>query len=93
MTEIKKEVTAGTDNKEDVILTIAPAQPSDGISIEVTGKGARQFGDNIKQAVHAALDEMDVQDAAVTVQDNWAYDFTIRARTKAAVMAAREEQQ
>lgn len=92
MTDIKRDVTVGTDSKEDVILTITPVQEGSGISVEVTGKGARQFGDEIKAAVHEALDQMDVQDAAVQVQDNWAYDFTIRARTKAAVIAAREEQ-
>ncbi len=92
MTDIKREVTVGTDSKEDVILTVAPAQPGDGISVDVSGKGARQFGDEIKNAVRAALEDMNVSDAAVTVQDNWAYDFTIRARTKAAVIAAQEEQ-
>lgn len=91
MTEIKQKVTVGTANKEDVILTIAPGQPGTGISIEVSGRGARQFGDEIKAAVRAALEDMDVSDAAVTVQDNWAYDFTVRARTKAAVLVAREE--
>lgn len=91
MTDIKKEVTVGTDSKEDVKLTITPVQPGDGITVEVTGKGARQFGEEIKAAVHEALDAMDVSDAAVTVQDNWAYDYAVRARTKAAVQAAREE--
>jgi len=91
MTDIKKEVTVGTDNKEDVILSIAPAAPGDGITIEVTGKGARQFGEEITAAVHEALEDLGVADAAVTVQDNWAYDYAVRARTKAAVQAAREE--
>lgn len=91
MTEIKREVTVGTDNKEDVVLTLSPVQEGSGISIEVMGKGARQFGDEIKTAVRAALQDMNVSDAAVQVQDNWAYDFTVRARTKAAVLKARED--
>jgi len=91
MTEIKREVTVGTDNKEDVVLTLSPVQEGSGIFIEVMGKGARQFGDEIKAAVRAALQDMNVSDAAVQVQDNWAYDFTVRARTKAAVLKARED--
>ncbi|MGC9308069.1 MAG: citrate lyase subunit gamma [Thermoplasmatota archaeon] len=91
MTEIKREVTVGTDNKEDVVLTLSPVQEGSGISIEVSGKGARQFGDEIKAAVRAALQDMNVSDAAVQVQDNWAYDFTVRARIKAAVLKARED--
>jgi citrate lyase subunit gamma (acyl carrier protein) len=91
MTEIKREVTVGTDNKEDVIITLSPLQEGSGISIEVTGKGARQFGEEIKAAVRTALQDMNVSDAAVQVQDNWAYDFTVRARTKAAVLKAQED--
>jgi len=91
MTDIKRAVTVGTDNKEDVLITLSPVQEGSGISIEVSGKGARQFGDEIKAAVRAALQDMNVSDAAVQVQDNWAYDFTVRARTKAAVLKARED--
>jgi citrate lyase subunit gamma (acyl carrier protein) len=91
MTELKREATVGTDSKEDAVVTLSPAPAGSGISVEVTGKGARQFGEEIEAAVRAALDEMDVREAAVTVQDNWAYDFTVRARTKAAVHEARED--
>jgi len=91
MTELKREATVGTDSKEDVVVTLSPAPAGSGISVEVSGKGARQFGEEIEAAVRAALDEMDVREAAVTVQDNWAYDFTVRARTKAAVHEARED--
>jgi citrate lyase subunit gamma (acyl carrier protein) len=88
--KIEKEVTVGTEEREDLLLTLKP-NPEGGIKIEITGKGAWQFGDEIRSAVESVLKEMGVEDAIVEIKDNWAFDYTIRARTRAAVLAAMGE--
>jgi citrate lyase subunit gamma (acyl carrier protein) len=88
--KIKKEVTVGTEEREDVLLTLKP-NPEGGIKINITGKGAEQFGEEIRSAAMSVLKEMNVEDAIVEIKDNWAFDYTIRARTRAAVLAAKGE--
>lgn len=88
--KIEKEVTVGTEEREDVLLTLKP-NPEGGIKINITGKGAEQFGEEIRSAAMSVLKEMNVEDAIVEIKDNWAFDYTIRARTRAAVLAAKGE--
>ena len=88
--KIKKEVTVGTEEREDLVLTLKP-NPEGGIKINVTGKGAEQFGEEIRSAAMSVLKEMNVENAIVEIKDNWAFDYAIRARTKAAVLAAKGE--
>ncbi|MGC9554145.1 MAG: citrate lyase acyl carrier protein [Thermoplasmatota archaeon] len=88
MTKLQKEVTTGTDSKEDLLLTLKPAPQGSGISVSISGKGAVQFSEEIEATVRQVLEEMGVTDASVEIVDYWAFDFTIRARTKAAVLHA-----
>ena len=88
--KIEKEVTVGTEEREDILLTLKP-NPEGGMKIDIMGKGAEQFGEEIRSAVMSVLEEMNVEDAIVEIKDNWAFDYTIRARTRAAVLAAKGE--
>ena len=88
MAEIKKEITVGTDSKEDLLLTLKPAPVGTGIAVHISGKGAVQFSEEIETTVCQVLEEMGVTDASVEIIDYWAFDFTIRARVKAAVLHA-----
>ncbi|MCD6222546.1 MAG: citrate lyase acyl carrier protein [Thermoplasmata archaeon] len=88
--KIEKEVTVGTEEREDVLLTLKP-NPEGGIKINITGKGAEQFGEEIRSAAMSVLKEMNVENAIVEIKDNWAFDYAIRARTRAAVLAAKGE--
>ena len=88
--KIGKEVTVGTEEREDLLLTLKP-NPEGGIKIEITGKGEWEFKDEIRSAVESVLKEMGVEDAIVEIKDNWAFDYTVRARTRAAVLAAMGE--
>jgi len=39
----------------------------------------------------SVLKEMGVEDVIVEIKDNWAFDYTVRARTRAAILAAMGE--
>ena len=91
--ELKKEVSVGTENREDLLLTLKPSKPGDGITVKIAGKGAVQFSEEIEVTVRSVLDEMNVTDVMVDIIDYWAFDFTIRARTRAAVIMATDDQE
>jgi len=91
--ELKKEVSVGTENREDLLLTLKPSKPGDGITVKIAGKGAVQFSEEIEVTVRSVFDEMNVTDVMVDIIDYWAFDFTIRARTRAAVIMATDDQE
>jgi len=89
---IAAEAEAGVDRKGDVVIRIAPVEPGQGISVDVTSTVALLYGNAIEATVKRVLSEMGVTtDAKVSVSDRGALDFAIEARTEAAVMAASQE--
>lgn len=93
MLKLKKEVSVGTEKREDLLLTLKPSKPGDGITVNIAGKGAVQFSEEIETTVCSVLDEMNVTAAEVDIIDYWAFDFTIRARTRAAVLMATDDEE
>ena len=90
--EIIKEVSVGTENREDLLLALKPTKVGNGITVNIAGKGAVQFSEEIETTVRSVLKEMNVTDAVVDIIDYWAFDFTIRARTRAAVLMATDNE-
>ena len=68
-----KQATAGTMESGDIMIQIAPSDRP-GLDIQLQSSVAFQFGDQIKNEVHAT--------------DKGALDCTIRARTTAAAVRA-----
>lgn len=87
---LKKSAIAGTLESSDVMISLAP-NPSGGIRIDLQSQVAALFGNAIRKTVAQILEEMDVQDALVTVVDKGALDCVIRARLRCAVCRAAEQ--
>ncbi len=88
MANIVKSAQAGLAEKNDVLISVEPAEPGSGIHIDVKSPVLLEFGAKIRTTVHAVLQENGIEDALVKVQDKGAMDFTIRARTETAVRRA-----
>ena len=89
MAEIIKIATAGTDEKSDAVVTIAPGD--NGLQLEIKSVVMNQFGPAIESAVREVLTDMGVENAVVTVADRGALDGVLRARVETAVLRGMEE--
>ena len=89
MAEIIKIATAGTDEKSDAVVTIAPGD--NGLQLEIKSVVMNQFGPAIESAVREVLTDMGVENAVVTVADRGALDCVLRARVETAVLRGMEE--
>ena len=89
MAEIIKLATAGTDEKSDAIITIAPSD--NGLQLEIKSVVMNQFGPAIEASVREVLQDMGVVNATVTVADRGALDCVLRARVETAVLRGKGE--
>ena len=89
MAEIINLATAGTDEKSDAVVTVAPAE--NGLQLEIKSVVMNQFGAAIEASVREVLAEKGVENAVVTVSDRGALDCVLRARVETAVLRGMEE--
>lgn len=89
MAEIIKFATAGTDEKSDAVVTVAPGE--NGLQLEINSVVIHQFGTAIEASVREVLAEMGVHNAVVTVADRGALDCVLRARVETAALRGMEE--
>ena len=87
--EIFKLATAGTDEKSDAVVIVAPGE--NGLQLEIKSVVMNQFGASIEASVREVLADMGVENAVVTVADRGALDCVLRARVETAVLRGMEE--
>jgi citrate lyase subunit gamma (acyl carrier protein) len=83
---LKREAVAGTSEREDCIVKLAPAEPGTGIKIEIEGKSRDIFRDDVFEVFERTLKEIGIEDCLVWSEGHSPLDFTIRARIKAAAI-------
>ena len=86
---IEKFASSGTMESSDVYVEIEPN--SDGITIEIESVVKNQFGESIKSAVCAVLEENGVKNASVRVRDRGALECVLRARVETALLRGKGE--
>lgn len=84
--KIVKNAAAGTMESSDILITVEPSD--EGISIDLTSSVEEQFGRQIRSVIRQVLEQLDVENAAVTAVDKGALDCTIRARMETAIYRA-----
>lgn len=80
---------AGTMESNDAMITVEPTE-KDGIVIDLTSSVKRQFGKQIVETVTNTAKELGVENAFIKIVDKGALDYTLVARTKAAIYRAAE---
>ena len=78
MSRIIYSATAGTLESSDVFVTLEPADS--GVEIEIDSVVQNQFGDSIRQTIEEVLQDLQVENAKLSVVDRGALDCVIRAR-------------
>lgn len=86
---LKSIGTAGTLESSDAMITVEPAT-NGGIVIDLKSSVERQFGKQIIATVTNTVKELGIQNAVIKVVDKGALDYTLVARTKAAIYRAAE---
>ena len=83
---LKREAVAGSEEREDCIVRLTPAEPGAGIKIEIEGKSRDFFRDEVFNVFETTLKSMGIEDANVWSKGQSPLNFTIIARTKAAAI-------
>jgi len=83
---ITANAIAGSLESNDVLVRVSPAE---GLSVEIESIVLPQFGKQIRQAVLETAQDLQVQDAAIFLQDKGAIECTIKARVETALLRAR----
>nr|WP_325212760.1 hypothetical protein [uncultured Oscillibacter sp.] len=86
---LKREITAGTGEKRDARITVAPN--AGGWKIELARLPHPRFRDAVTAVAEAVLREEQIQDAYIRVEDFGALDFVLEARLRAALREAEKE--
>jgi citrate lyase subunit gamma (acyl carrier protein) len=84
--EILQNSVAGTLESSDIMINVEPG--SGEIEIDLQSIVEKQFGREIRRAIHETLESMEVKSIRVKAVDKGALDCVIRARVKAAVYRA-----
>ncbi|MFO8051673.1 MAG: citrate lyase ACP [Thermoplasmatota archaeon] len=83
---LRREAHAGTAEREDCIVKLAPAETGTGIKIDIEGKSRDFFRDDVFKVFEETLKGMGIEDAMVFSSGKSPLNFTIIARTKAAAI-------
>ncbi len=79
---------AGREESDDVLVQVN-IDESEGIKVDIESKVKKLFGKQIEKSVKEVLCEMNTKNAYVTLKDQGALDFVIRARVKTAIKRAK----
>ncbi len=82
---ITANAIAGTLESNDVLVRVSPAE---GLKVDIESIVLPQFGKQIRQAVLETAQALQVEDAAITLQDKGAIECTIKARVETALLRA-----
>jgi len=85
---ILREAKAGLDERGDVLVTLSPAEAGSGVQAEIESTLYALFGDQIRASALAVVEEYGLTDVRMTVRDQGALDFAIRARVQTAIERA-----
>ena len=88
MSKIVKTAVAGFDEKQDAFVTVEPI--ASGIEIELTSKVERQYGDQIRTLIENTVKDAGFDGVKLTVKDNAAWDYAIKARVLGALKRGSE---
>lgn len=84
---IRRTVTAGTAEKQDVLVTVGPGECT---QILIERAPHPRFHDALCQTVRETLKELSIHDVRVEISDYGALEFVIQARLRAAIKLAKE---
>ena len=74
-----------------MVVCIKPAEAQSGVQLDIESKVMSMFGDQIRASVLEIIDSYGLTDVIVSVRDQGALDYAIRARVQTAIERAIKE--
>lgn len=91
MKTIKKQITVGSEEKNDALVTVCPLLSNQGIIIELISPVKKQYGAHLESLILNTVEEAGYTDVHVKVLDRGAWDYALQARIIAALNRGVEE--
>jgi citrate lyase subunit gamma (acyl carrier protein) len=88
---ILREAKAGLDERGDVLVCLSPAEENSGVQIDIESTLMSLFGDQIRASALGVIEGYGLTDLKLTVRDQGALDYAIRARVQTAIERAVKE--
>ncbi|MEJ2659149.1 MAG: citrate lyase acyl carrier protein [Desulfobacteraceae bacterium] len=88
---VLREAKAGLDDKGDLVVHLKPAGDQSGVQLDIESKVMSMFGEQIRASVLEIIESYGLTDLYVSVRDQGALDYAIRARVQTAVERAIKE--
>ncbi len=86
-----REARAGLQDKGDVVVHIKPGDAQSGIRLDIESNVMSMFGEHSRASVLETIDSYGLTDVHVSIRDQGALDYAIRARVQAAIERAVKE--
>ncbi len=83
--KLLREATAGFEEKNDALVTVAPGVAGSGVEVELSSPVMLHFGKHIKALAADTVAAVGYKDVKVTIKDKGAWDYTLNARIVAAL--------
>ena len=88
---ILRAAKAGLDERGDVLVCLSPAEENSGVQIDMESTLMSLFGDQIRASVLGVVEGYGLKDLKLTIRDQGALDYAIRARVQTAIERAVKE--
>ena len=88
---ILQESKAGLDERGDILVCLSPGEENSGVQIEVESTVKSMFGDQIRASALEVIEGYGLRDLKLTIHDQGALDYAIRARIQTAIERALKE--
>lgn len=83
--ELLHGASAGFEEKNDVLVSVSPGRPEDGIRVKLSSPVLRQYGKHMEALITDTVQSAGYQDIVLEVKDKGAWDYTLKARVLAAL--------
>jgi citrate lyase subunit gamma (acyl carrier protein) len=90
---VLREAKAGLEERGDVLVCLSPADEGSGVQVDIESTLMTLFGEQIRASVLGVIEEYGLKDVKLTVRDQGALDYAIRARVQTAIERALQEGQ
>ena len=88
---ILREAKAGLDERGDVLVCLSPGELNSGVQIEIESTLMSLFGDQILASAVEVIEGYGLKDLKLTIRDQGALDYALRARVQTAIERAVRE--
>lgn len=89
--KLTKTASAGTESREDLLVTVGPGENE--VNIVIDSDVGRLFGSQIEAAAREILAQYEIESCTMTIKDHSALDYVVRSRVETAVIRALEEEE